>query len=63
MKDLLSKEHYRCKVHKLMKRSAYPNSVGNPSYMDYPLFKKKILIPPFMIFSMILTPPPPATYK
>ena len=58
MKDLLSEEHYRCKVHKLMKRSAYPNSICNPSYMDYPLFKKKILIPPSMIFYMI-TP----TYK
>ena len=39
MKNLLSKEHYCCKIHLLlvlMKNSAYPQSIDSPQYMGYP---------------------------
>ena len=54
MKDLLSKEHYCCKIHTLvMKSIAYPPpplSIDDLPHMDAPHFYKKILIPPSMIF-------------
>ena len=50
MEDLLSKEHYCCKILTLMKRSAYLLFCSQPPYMGYTShFYKKIWIPS-MIF-------------
>ena len=57
MKGLLSKEHYCCKIHTLLRKSiAYPFFYRQPTYMDYPPFLQENLDPPFYGFSKIPTP-------
>ena len=56
MKGLLSKEHYCCKIHTLLRKSiAYPFFYRQPTYMDYPPFLQENLDPPFYDFSKIPT--------
>ena len=51
MEDLLNKEHYYYKIHRLlMKSSAYPASIDNLAMWTTPYFYKKTLILPSMIF-------------